>query len=136
MQPSETEIIPVIEETVEVGKRVVDTGRGVRLRKHVSEREERIDPPLEQDELIVERVPVDRIVSGPEPLQHYEGETLVVPVLEEVLVLEKKLRLKEEVRITRRKRQVHAPQTVTLRSEEVSVERFEEPATTTGGRHG
>ncbi len=127
-------VIPVIEETAQVGTRVVDTGRGVRLHKHVTQREEHIDQPLMAEELIIERVPVDRIIAGPEPTPHYEGETWVVPVLEEVLVLEKKIRLKEEVRITRRKREVHASQTVDLRSEEVSVERFDELET--GGRHG
>jgi uncharacterized protein (TIGR02271 family) len=127
-------VIPVIEETVEVGREVVDTGRGVRVHKHVTEREEQVDPPLTQDELIIERVPIDRLVTGPEPTQHLEGDTLIIPVLEEVLVLEKRVRVKEEVRITRRKRQVHAPQTVNLKSEEVSVERFDEGGA--GGRHG
>lgn len=133
-KPTEDLVIPVIEETVEVGRRMVDTGEGVRIEKRVMEREEQIDEPLMRDELIVERVWIDRIVSGPEPIQHYDGETLVVPVLEEVLVLEKKVRLKEEVRITRRQRQTRAPQTVSLKSEEVSVERFDDRGT--GGRHG
>ena len=34
--------------------------------------------------------------------------------------------LKEEVRITRVRREVHKPQRVVLRSEQVSVERFDE----------
>jgi uncharacterized protein (TIGR02271 family) len=127
-------VIPVIEERAEVGRRVVDTGKGVLIHKRVNYREERVDQSLMQEELIVERVPVDRIVTGPEPTQHYEGETLVVPVLEEVLVLEKRIRVKEEVRITRRKRQVESPQSVELKSEEVSVERFDEGGV--GGRHG
>ena len=55
------------------------------------------------------------------------GTALVVPVFEGVRVLEKRVRLKEEVRITRRQR-------VSLRSEEVSVERFDDK--TPGGRHG
>jgi stress response protein YsnF len=50
----------------------------------------------------------------------------VVPVLEEVLVVQKQLRLKEEVRITRHRREAHAPQTIVLRSEEVEVERFDD----------
>lgn len=126
--------IPVVQETVEFDRRMVDTGRGVRIEKRVTEREEEVDPPLMHEELTIERIPIDRIVSGPEPKQHYEGETLVIPVLEEVMVLEKRLRLKEEVRITRRQRQVHLPQRVSLKSEEVSVERFDEK--TPGGRHG
>ncbi|MCM0044674.1 MAG: DUF2382 domain-containing protein, partial [Burkholderiaceae bacterium] len=52
--------------------------------------------------------------------------TLVVPVLEEVLVVEKRLRLKEEIRITARATVRHATEQVVLRSEQVSIERFDE----------
>ena len=45
------------------------------------------------------------------------------PEIEEVLVVEKRLVLKEEVRVTRKRRQVRNPQRVTLRREEVVVER-------------
>ncbi|GIZ51708.1 YsnF/AvaK domain-containing protein [Noviherbaspirillum aridicola] len=118
--------IPVIQEELHVDKRRVDTGRGVRLHKSVEQREELIDQPLLHDELVVEHVPVGRMVKEDEvPLTRYEGETLVLPVFEEVLVVQKQLMLKEEVRVTRRQREVHAPQKVTLRSEQVKVERFE-----------
>jgi stress response protein YsnF len=45
-------------------------------------------------------------------------------VLEEVLVVEKRLLLKEEVRITKRRIETHMPQRVILRREEVAVERI------------
>lgn len=118
---------PVMEEGVQVTKRVVDTGRGVRVRKTVSEHEHLIDEPLLQDELTVEHVPIGRVVDESSPPQtRYEGDTLVVPVLEEVLVVQKQMRLKEEVRITRHRHAVQVPQSVVLRSEHVSVERFDE----------
>ena len=52
-----------------------------------------------------------------------EEDTLVIPLLEEVLVVEKRLLLKEEVRITKRRMETHRPQRVTLRREEAVVER-------------
>ena len=52
-----------------------------------------------------------------------EEDTLIIPVLEEVLVVEKRLLLKEEVRITKRE-ETHTPQRVTLRREEAAVERI------------
>ncbi|HEX7646309.1 MAG TPA: YsnF/AvaK domain-containing protein [Noviherbaspirillum sp.] len=117
---------PVMEERLQVGKRLVDTGRGLRIRKTVGERERVIDEPLMRDELAVEHVPVGQIVPGDAPPQmRYEGDTLVVPVLEEVLVVQKQLLLKEEVRITRHRHEVREPQRVALRSEHVEVERFE-----------
>jgi len=130
----QTVVIPVVQETVEIDHRMVETGRGVQITKHVTEHEANIDDPLIHEDVTVERVPIDMLVSGPEPTQHYEGDTLVIPVLEEVLVLEKRVRLKEEVRVTRRSRQEVATQRVKLKSEEVSVERFDDR--TEGARHG
>ncbi|HYD94794.1 MAG TPA: YsnF/AvaK domain-containing protein [Noviherbaspirillum sp.] len=118
---------PVMEEQVHVSKRVIDTGRGVRIHKTVSEREEVLDQPLSRDRLEVEHVAVGRVVSESDvPQLRYEGETLVVPVLEEVLVVQKQLLLREEVRITRYREEVRMPETVMLRSEQVQVERFDE----------
>lgn len=126
-------VIPVMQEQLQIDKRIVDTGKGIRIHKTVSEREQVVDQPLLQDELIVERVPVGRLLAdAPLPAARYDGDTLVVPVFEEVLVVEKQTRLKEEVRITRRKHETHAPQTVLLKSEQVSVEHFDEP---TGAAH-
>jgi stress response protein YsnF len=60
------------------------------------------------------------------PATRYEGDTLVVPVLEEVLVVERRVRIKEELRITRRQREEHCHDTVVVRSEHVSIERFDD----------
>lgn len=118
---------PLMEEELHVDKRTVDTGRGVRLHKTVSEREQLIDQPLRRDELVVEHVPIGRVVPDTEvPQVRYEGDTMIVPVLEEVLVVQKQLLLKEEVRVTRQQQQVAMPRSVVLRSEQISVERFDE----------
>ncbi len=115
-------VLPVMEEELQFGKRRVEAGK-VRLTKTVRERDEVVDEPLIREEVEVERVPVNKIVDGPVDVRH-EGDVMIVPVLEEVLVVEKRLVLKEEVRITRRRVEAHEPRHVTLRSEEVSVDRF------------
>lgn len=113
--------IPVIAEELLVQKRQVEKGR-VRVFKRVHEREEVVDETGYEEDVDVEHVPVNQVVDGPvQP--RYEGETLVIPLLEEVLVVEKRLVLKEEVRITKRRRETRRPQTVTLRREEAVVER-------------
>jgi hypothetical protein len=56
----------------------------------------------------------------------YEGDTMVIPIFEEVLVVEKRLVLKEEIRVTRRRTSFRSPQRVTLRREVPTVERIEE----------
>ncbi len=124
MQPI---VIKVLQEELQVGKRVVDTGKGVRVHKAVTERQEKVDVPLMHDELQIDRVAVGQIVNTPDlPVTRYEGDTLVVPIIEEVLVVQKQFLLKEEVRITKRKREEHTPQTVVLKSEQVTIERFDE----------
>ena len=119
--------VPVIEEQLEIGTHTVDLGRGVRIHKTVAEHPVTLDERLLKDDVAVERVPVGRLVDPADaPATHYEGDTLVVPVLEEVLVVERRVRIKEELRITRRQREEHVHDTVVLRSEHASIERFDE----------
>lgn len=124
---SETHILPVVQEELEVGKRVVDSGRGVRVQRRTVERTQVVDEPLLEETVEVVRIPVGTLVdSAAPPVPRQEGDTYIVPVLEEVLVVERRLRLKEEVRITRHQREMHAPQSVVVKSYEVQVERFDE----------
>ncbi|VXB76305.1 DUF2382 domain-containing protein [Massilia sp. 9I] len=119
--------IPVIEEQLAVGTRTVETGRGVRIHKTVSEQPVTIDERLLRDEVEVRRVAVDRVVAADEtPAPRYEGDVLVVPVLEEVLVVERRLRIKEELHITRIQREERYLDTVPLKAERVEVERFDD----------
>jgi len=129
VQPNgkDTLTVPVFREEVQVEKRLVDTGRGVRIHKTVAELPCHIDERLLRDEVEVSHVPVDRIVPlDAAPATRYEGETLVVPILEEVLVVERRVRIKEELRITRTRHEEHHAETVMLKAEQVSVERFDE----------
>ncbi|HLV79214.1 MAG TPA: YsnF/AvaK domain-containing protein [Chthonomonadaceae bacterium] len=114
--------IPVIREEASVEKQVVQTGRA-RIHKKVVERQETWDEPLEREEVEIERVPVNQIVCDPVPTVRQEGDVLILPLLEEVLVVEKRVMLKEEVHIRRRRSTFHHPVQVSLRSEEVRIER-------------
>ena len=116
--------VPVMQEEVRVGVRTVDTG-GVRIHKTVHEHPHNIDEALLRDAVDVKRVAIDKIVSlSDAPQSRQEGDTLIVPILEEVLVVEKRLRIKEEIHITRSQRTEHHVETVILRSEDVTIERF------------
>ena len=119
---SETQVIPLAEETLSVGKRQVETGR-VRFRTEVTERTETVDVPLLRTEVSTRRVEVNQFVDAA-PAVRYEGDTMIVPILEEVLIVEKRLRVKEEVYITQVQTEHHAPQTVTLRTEALAEERL------------
>lgn len=121
LDESTTVVIPVAEEHLEVGKREVETGR-LRLQKRVSEHEQTIDEPLFADEITIERVAINRVIDAPTSAR-VEGETTVIPLFEEQIVLQKRLVLREEVRVTKRRIERRAPQTVAVRREEVIVER-------------
>jgi stress response protein YsnF len=69
-------VLPVVEEQARVATRVVETGR-VRVRKIVRERVAELDAALRRDDVVVERVPMDRLVAEPPPARH-EGDVLVI----------------------------------------------------------
>jgi uncharacterized protein (TIGR02271 family) len=124
-------VIPVAAEILRVGRRRVATGR-VHVRKVVRDRFVTVDEPLRRDDVVVERVPVNRIIDGPvAPRQ--EGDTLVLPVVEEVLVTQ--LRLVEEVRVRMRRSARRHRRQVRLRREEVRIER-RPMAAAPGSTHG
>jgi uncharacterized protein (TIGR02271 family) len=103
-----------------VQKQVVET-RKVRISKVTHEHETVVDEPLFRDEVEVERVLVNRPIEEPITVR-YEDDTIIVPIMEEVLVVQKQLMLKEELRIHKRHVETHQPQQVTLRREEAHIE--------------
>lgn len=113
--------IPLARERATVRREPRETGR-VRIRKSVHEHTETIDEPVRQEHVSVERVPVDRVIEEAPPVRE-EGGVLIIPVVEERLVVTKQLVLTEEVHVTRQQREERDTRTVTLRSEEIDVER-------------
>jgi uncharacterized protein (TIGR02271 family) len=120
---AEVAVIPLVEERVSVAKRQVESGR-VRVHVSVDEREEVVAQNLARDDVEIERVP--RNVPLTEvPLVRLEGTTTIVPVVEEVLVVEKRLVLVEEIHIRRRSESERREIPVVLRREQARVERSE-----------
>ena len=114
------QVIPVVEEQAVVHKRKKLT-EGVRVRTEVHEAQEIIDEPLATEDIAVERTPLDRWVDAPVPIRH-EGDVTVVTLVEEVVVVEKRLKATEEVHLVRRQTTRSAPQPMTLRREEAVIE--------------
>jgi uncharacterized protein (TIGR02271 family) len=115
--------IPVIEERLRVDRREVTTG-GVRITKRVTEEERVVEEPRFDEEVQVERVPVNRVVEEPVQMRQ-EGDTLIIPMHEERLVLRKELVLREELRITKRRQKQQMRATVSVRKEEPVIERMD-----------
>lgn len=123
--PSRTEaeetLIPLLAEEVAVSKKKVETGR-VQVTRVTHEREQFIDQELARENVEIDRIPIDRRVDAM-PAVREEGDTIVVPIVEEVLVVERRLMLKEEVRIRRVRTTEKYREAVSLRHQEAMVTR-------------
>jgi uncharacterized protein (TIGR02271 family) len=118
-QADATLVVPVIEEELRVQKRQVETG--VRVTKFVHEKQESFDLPLVSEEIEIRRIPINRRVDQPVAIRQ-EEDVVVVPVLEEVLVVQKQWLLKEEVHIITKRTETRQSGQAVLRREEVLVE--------------
>jgi uncharacterized protein (TIGR02271 family) len=117
------EIIELAEEQLRVSKREVERGRVV-VRTRVEEWEQIAEAALRQEDVTVERVPIGRTIEVAPPMREEDG-VLIVPVLEERLVVMTELVLKEEIRITKKSRTEIVREPVRLRSERVEIERLQ-----------
>lgn len=120
---SDHEVIALAAEELKVSKRQVTRGRVV-VRKEVLTHEAVVDDPLLLERLEVNRVPINALVDAAEP-PRTEGDTTIIPFYEEVLVVEKRLLLSEELHVTRHRSERREPQRVTLRREEAVIEHLD-----------
>jgi stress response protein YsnF len=120
----EKKVVPVIEERVEVGKKVIEKAK-VHVSKTVNEHIESYDIPLSSEEIVVKRVPKNELVDTVPQGIRYEGDTMIISVLKEVAVIEKRVMLVEEIHIAKYKNDKVETREVTVRKEEVHVERKE-----------
>ena len=115
--------IPIIQEEAHVTKRAVATEH-VSVRTSTEEQGVVVQDALRREHVEVTRVPVDREVTEAPPVR-IEGDITIVPVLEERLVVEKRLFLVEELHLRRSAATEQVEMPVTLRRTHVEVERTE-----------
>jgi uncharacterized protein (TIGR02271 family) len=115
-------VIPLLREELEIDRRTME--RTIRIHKTVEERVETVEEPVVSESVEIDRVPVERFVDEAPPIRE-EGDVTIIPILEEVLVVEKRLMVREEVRIRRRTERHTDRRDVPLRREDVRVERGE-----------
>jgi uncharacterized protein (TIGR02271 family) len=118
---SEEVVVPVAEEHLQVDKRPVVKGK-LKLVKSVEERLESVTVPLQRETFQVKRVPINEVVSQPTGSRQ-EGDTLIIPVFEEFVVVEKRYRLVEEIHVVRSQTTRDEVQDVVVRRERVRLER-------------
>jgi uncharacterized protein (TIGR02271 family) len=116
------DVLPLVEEEVRVGTRTVTTGR-VTVRTITETVEDVARVALSGAEVEVERVPVGRRVDAPPPVREENG-VLIVPVIEEVAVIETRLVLREELHIRRRQTSETVEVPVALRRQRAEIDRL------------
>lgn len=120
-EPTET-ILPLAEEHPRVRRRVRETGR-VRVAVRTTSEERQVEETVLHRSAEVTRVPVGRTVTEAPPVRE-EGDTLIIPVLEEVLVVERRLVLREEVHVRLATEQRRETRSVTLRRQDAEITRL------------
>ena len=116
-------------EEVSVARRAVQ-GR-VQVHVHTVARQHAVDEALTHERVEIERVAIGRPVDAIPP-DRQEGDTTVISVVEEVVVIHRQLVLREEVRMRRVRVTERHRETVSLRVQEAVVERSGLPADVAG----
>ena len=117
-----SQALPLHVEELVVGKRTRKTL--VRATRVTRTSEVDVDEALTHSDVVVERVIVGRVVSEVPPTRQ-EGNVTILPVVEEEVVVTRRLVLKEELHIRRVQRTEHYVERVVLRRQDVDVTRTE-----------
>lgn len=125
LDPGPTAVLHEVDERLDVRTETRETGRVV-ARVVTDTREQPVAATGWRETVDVERVPIGRDVDAIEPPREEDGVT-VIPVYEEVLVVHKRLVLREEVRLTTRREPLPGPERVPIRRQRVEVERLPPP---------
>ena len=115
-------VLRLLVEELSVDKQRVETGR-LRVRRVTQERTEEVGYDVEYIEAQFERVPVGRIVDE-RPVMRETEDTIVIPVVEEVVVVERRRVLKEEIHVRKTRRVERKSEQVTLRTQQAEVLRL------------
>ena len=113
--------VPLGAEHFEITRERVVTGR-VKVSTVTRERRETISELVSSEHAEVKRIAVGELIDEI-PAIREEGDTIVIPIVEEVLVVEKKLLLREEVRVRRVQHLEHRHEEVTLREQDAVITR-------------
>ena len=119
----ESAVLPLLEESLAVSKQVVVTGK-VRVSTRTETHDDIAEVTLDRSVVDVTRVPIGRVVDA-SPGVRTEGDTTIVPVIEERFVVVKQLYLKEELHIRHHVTRELSRTPVQLRRQVAVVERLD-----------
>ena len=116
--------LPLTEEVLHLSKQEISTGK-VRVHTVVDTEEKFVRETLEQRSVEVTRIPKNEVLVAV-PTVRTENGVVIVPVFEEVVVVETKLVLREEVHIRTNVSQDTVEFHVPIRKQRAVVERLNE----------
>jgi len=99
-------------------------GDMVRVSTITRENETFVDETLNHERVQIDRIPIDRQVDAVPPVRQ-EGDTTILSVVEETIVVERRLILKEEIHIRRLHVSERHQEAVILRKQEAVITRIE-----------
>jgi uncharacterized protein (TIGR02271 family) len=114
-------VVPVIEETPSIRKEKVTTGK-IRVERKTTRELKKIQIPVKIEEIEIKRIPFnERVVEIPQT--RVEGDTTIIPLIEERIVMERHYILKEEVRVRRVVREEINDVEAEVGSQDITIER-------------
>jgi uncharacterized protein (TIGR02271 family) len=123
-QPIPEELrIPLYVEEASVSRQKVEKAN-VEIALISGTRGQLVDEELTHVRVEIERVPIGRTIDVVPPITQ-EGDTTIIPVVEEIVVVERRFLLKEEVHIRRVTTKERHQETVVLRKQEALITRKE-----------
>ncbi|RYE29224.1 MAG: DUF2382 domain-containing protein [Sphingobacteriaceae bacterium] len=120
-EESSAKKIALIEEHLKIDVKQVETGL-VQLHKKVVSEVVTQQIPVLSEEILIEHKPVNQYIENL-PAVRVEGDTTIISVVKEVLVVEKRLLLVEEIHLTKTRTETTATVTETLRKDVVEINR-------------
>jgi len=120
LEEGQSLVDPVIDERLRIEKERIETG-SIRVSKKVFEETVRKNVSVAQEEASVERKAFNAYVDVAPPAVRQEGDVTIISVVKEVLVVEKRLMLVEELHITKNKTNTVVPVEQTVRKEVVTI---------------
>jgi uncharacterized protein (TIGR02271 family) len=127
---AKADVLQLFAEDAEVSRRTVETGK-VRIATVTHTRDHLVDELLARTSVEVERIPVGRVIDAM-PAVRDEAGLMIVPIVEETLVVERRLVLKEELHIRRKETTERYQETVKLRHQTAEVTRIPAQTPATG----
>jgi uncharacterized protein (TIGR02271 family) len=114
--------LPIVAEEVRFSKREI-VGERVLIRRRVVTADRTIDAALRRDRIEIERRPVDQVTDVPPPIRR-EGDTIVIPCVDEELVITRRYRVREELCARTISETARDSRIARLRRQELEIERL------------